>query len=53
MSGSFNSALMKVGLESSSVPKFISCKGSSTSGRESSSAAGAKSNTSSCKLSSS
>ncbi|CAL9021325.1 unnamed protein product [Prunus brigantina] len=51
--GSFNSALIKVGLGSSYVPKFISCKGSSTSGRESSNAAGAKSNTSSCNSSSS
>ncbi|KAI5320924.1 hypothetical protein L3X38_040632 [Prunus dulcis] len=40
-SGSFNSALMKLGLGSSSVPKFISYNGSSTSGKESSSAAGA------------
>ncbi|KAL6294165.1 hypothetical protein ACE6H2_002307 [Prunus campanulata] len=52
LSGSFNSALMKVGLGSSSVPKFISCKGSSTSGKEPSSAAGAKSSISSYKLSS-
>ncbi|CAL8154948.1 unnamed protein product [Prunus armeniaca] len=52
LSGSSNNALMKVGLGSSLVPKFISCSGSSTSGRESSSAAGAKSSTSSCKLSS-
>ncbi|KAL6272428.1 hypothetical protein ACE6H2_023120 [Prunus campanulata] len=52
LSGSSSSALMKVGLGSSSVPKLISCNGSSTSGKESSSAAGAKSNISSCKLSS-
>ncbi|KAI5316191.1 hypothetical protein L3X38_045367 [Prunus dulcis] len=53
LSGYFKSVLMKVGLGSSSVPKFISCRGSSTSGGESSNAAGAKSNTSSCKTSSS
>ncbi|CAL9000753.1 unnamed protein product [Prunus brigantina] len=52
LSGSFNSELMKVGLGSSSVPKFISCNGSSTYGKESSSAVGAKSSTSSGKLSS-
>ncbi|CAL2254921.1 unnamed protein product [Prunus armeniaca] len=53
LSGSFNNALMKVGLGFSYVPKFISWNGSSTSGKELSSAAGAKSSTSSCKLSSS
>ncbi|CAL2239194.1 unnamed protein product [Prunus armeniaca] len=52
LSGSSNNALMKVGLGSSFVPKFISYSGSSTSGKESYSAAGAKSSTSSYKLSS-
>lgn len=49
-SGSSSNALIKIGLGSSSVSKFISCKVSFTFGKESSNVVGANSNSLSCKL---